>query len=147
MRTALAYLLVITISLGAAGQAAPKGVQSQVQMFLASHPEVVDQLKELLARQLQQEGSAVEPQAITDAAVAARLQSDAAFRVSALRFLVEQGTITEEQARTLGGQLAEAGGASNGAQPGEAAPEGRTVGPDRAPLSSATKSGATPAAI
>lgn len=139
MRTALAYVLVMTVSFGAVGQSAPKAVQPQVQTFLESHPEVVDQLKELLARQLQQDGSAVEPQAITDATLSARLQTDATFRASAMRFLVEQGTISEEQARTLGGQLAESGGASNGAQP-----EGRPVGSDKANVSTAAKPGATP---
>jgi protein involved in polysaccharide export with SLBB domain len=97
---------------------APEG-QAQVQAVLQSYPEMVPQLKALLAEQLQKEGSAIDRQAITDAMLAARLQSDANFRNSALRALVEHGTATEEQARSLRVQLTGTGGAVAGAQPQE----------------------------
>ena len=81
--------------------------QAQVQGFLQAHPEVVEQLKGLLARRLQQEGSAIEEQAITDAMLAGRLQSDSGFRSAATRFLVEQRLLTEDQVKAFLGQAGE----------------------------------------
>jgi len=96
-------------------QSASPESQAQIQSLLRAHPEAIDQLKTLLAQQLQKEGSAVEPQAITDAVLAARLQSDAAFRTTAVRYLVEHGTITEEQARNILGPAGESTPGSNDA--------------------------------
>jgi len=101
IRTTLSLVLALVLSGQAIAQSVNAETQSQAQLFLQSHPEVVDQLKNLLARQLQQEGSAIDQQAITDNMLAARLESDPAFRTSALRFLVDQGTISEEQAQGL----------------------------------------------
>ncbi len=90
----------------AAQTGAPES-QTQLQGLLRAHPEVVEQLKSMLVQQLQRDGSAVEPQAITDAVLASRLQSDPAFRSEAVHYLVEQGTITEEQGRNILGQAGE----------------------------------------
>jgi protein involved in polysaccharide export with SLBB domain len=103
-RTAFCLVMAWALCLPALAQTTSPESQAQIQSLLRAHPEAVDQLKVLLARQLQKEGSAVEPQAITDAVLAARLQSDAGFRTTAVRYLVEQGTITEEQAQDLMGQ-------------------------------------------
>src|SRR5271166_6441527 len=110
--------------------------QAQVQAFLQNHPEVVGALKTLLARRLQQEGSAIDPQAITDEMLAARLESDAGFRETAGRYLVEQGTLTEEQAKALFAQRGTAGepsptGTSPMAREVEAYPSSRSVGATR----------------
>jgi protein involved in polysaccharide export with SLBB domain len=78
---------------------------SQVEAFLQGHPEVVDEIKVLLARRLQQEGSAIDQQSITDTMLAARLESDATFRTEALNSLVEQGTLTEQDAQQLSAQF------------------------------------------
>src|ERR1019366_384296 len=103
-RTAFSLVMAGCLCLPAMTQSASPESQAQIRSLLRAHPEAIDQLKVLLARQLQKEGSAVEPQAITDAVLAARLQSDAGFRTTAVRYLVEQGTITEEQAQDLMGQ-------------------------------------------
>ena len=98
---------------------------------MQSHPEVVDQLKDLLAQRLKQEGSAIEAPAISDAMLVARLRSDAAFRTEAARFLVEQGTLTEEQARAFLGQAGESSegiAATNASSAGPANPPEREVG-------------------
>ena len=109
MRTIVALILAIALVPCAVAQMENAEAQSQVQIFLQSHPEVVEQLKGLLARQLQQQGSAIDEQAITDAMLAARLQTDSAFRAEALRNLVEQGTISVEQARGLSAQFGTTG--------------------------------------
>jgi hypothetical protein len=93
----------------AAAQTANSQSQMQVQTLLQAHPEAVDQLKGLLARRLRQEGSAIEEQSITDTMLEGRLQSDAAFRRDALRYLVDQGTLTEDQAKMFLGQAGESG--------------------------------------
>jgi protein involved in polysaccharide export with SLBB domain len=121
VRALIVISLAVALCLGTSAQADAPEVQSQVQEFLASHPEVVEQLRELLAKQLQQEGSAIEPQAISDAMLIARLQSDAKFREAAVRFLVEQGTIPESQAKDLSRRLASSMGAA-AVQPEEAEP-------------------------
>ena len=71
LRILLLFLTTMLCGLAMAQAPSPE-VQSQVELFLQSHPEVVDQLKQLLAQQLQQEGSAIDPQAITEAMLAAR---------------------------------------------------------------------------
>ncbi|HZD32949.1 MAG TPA: SLBB domain-containing protein [Candidatus Angelobacter sp.] len=140
IRTVILLLLAMTLCGGAVAQTSSSDAQSQVQAFLASHPEVVDQLKELLAKQLQQQGSAIDPQAITDAVLAARLQSDPTFRETAVRYMVEQGTISESQGRELTQRFASSSGGTMGTttaqaaqpQPGEAAQLGETIQPSEA---------------
>src|ERR1035441_6342183 len=100
-RTAFCLVMAWALCLPSLAQTTSPESQAQIQSLLRAHPEAVDQLKTLLAQQLQKEGSAVEPQAITDAVLAARLQSDAGFRTTAVRYLLEHGTITEEQARNI----------------------------------------------
>src|ERR1017187_10255691 len=106
-RTAFCLVMAWALCLSCLAQTTSPESQAQIQSLLQAHPEAVDQLKVLLARELQKEGSAVEPQAITDAVLAARPQSDAVFRTTAVRYLVEQGTITEEHAHALMGQANE----------------------------------------
>ena len=101
LQTTLCLTLACVLSLRSTAQTTSTETQVQLQALLRAHPEAVDQLKAILARQLQQEGSAIEPQAITDTMLAARLQSDIEFRTTAVRYLVEQGTITEEEARNV----------------------------------------------
>src|ERR1035441_4853612 len=103
-RTVFCLVMAWALCLPSLAQATSPESQAQIQSLLRAHTEAVEHIKVLLARQLQKEGSAVEPQAITDAVLAARLQSDAGFRTTAVRYLVEQGTITEEQAQDLMGQ-------------------------------------------
>ncbi|HVO78382.1 MAG TPA: SLBB domain-containing protein [Candidatus Bathyarchaeia archaeon] len=105
IRTILVVFLVMAPCGVANAQSATPEIQSQVELFLQSHPEVVDELKQLLAQQLQQEGSAIDAQAVTDAMLAARLQSDETFRSTALRYLVEHGTLSDTQARKLAEQF------------------------------------------
>ena len=64
MRTIVALILATTLVPCAVAQRENAEAQSQTQIFLQSHPEVVEQLKGLLARQLQQQGSAIDEQAI-----------------------------------------------------------------------------------
>src|ERR1035438_4768302 len=113
LRSAFSLVMACCLCLPAMTQSASPESQAQIQSLLRAHPEAVDQLKTLLSQQLQKEGSAVEPQAITDAVLAARLQSDAAFRTTAVRYLVEHGTITEEQARNILGPASETTSGSN----------------------------------
>jgi len=105
MRIVLSLLLASVLYVCAGAQTGSSGLQPEVQAFLQEHPEVVDQLKGLLARQLQQQGSAIDQQAISDAMLAARLHTDTAFRAAALQYLVGQGTISDEQARELNQQF------------------------------------------
>src|SRR5271165_6004830 len=68
--------------------------------------------------------------------LAARLESDAGFRETAGRYLVEQGTLTEEQAKALFAQRGTAGepsptGTSPMAREVEAYPSSRSVGATR----------------
>ena len=108
MRIVISLLLVSVLSICAGAQTQGSGLQPEAQAFLQKHPEVVDQLKGLLARQLQQQGSAIDQQAISDAMLAARLQTDPTFRASALEYLAGQGTISDEQARELNQQFSAA---------------------------------------
>jgi protein involved in polysaccharide export with SLBB domain len=100
-RLLLSLSVAVALSTTTTAQSVSPDLQSPAQVFLHNHPEVVDQLKALLARQLQQEGSAIEQQAITNALLAARIESDPTFRGATMRFLVEQGTLSEEQAQEL----------------------------------------------
>ena len=70
-----------------------------MQALLLTRPDLVEQLKDLMAQRLRQAGSAIDVQAITDEMLYARLQSDVGFRVSAVRYLVEQGAISDDQAK------------------------------------------------
>ena len=79
----------------------PRNLRRSLQSLLQAHPEVADQLKAILARQLQGEGSAIEPQAISDTMLAAKFESDAKFRTTAIHDLVEQGTITEAEGQSI----------------------------------------------
>jgi len=111
----LFLVLAVTLCVTAAAQTTSQtsgetpnsGLQSQMQMLVEAHPEVVDQLKALLAQQLQQQGSAIDQQTISNEMLVARLASDPRFRAASVRFLVAQGTITGEEGQTL---LASIGG-------------------------------------
>lgn len=105
MRALLLALLAICSCVPTVGQSGNSIDQSQAQAFLQSHPEALGPLRAMLARQLQVEGSAIEPQSITTTMLAARLQSDSTFRELAIRQLVDQGVISEEQGRTAAAQL------------------------------------------
>ena len=146
LRFILSLLLASALCVGVGAQTGSSGQPTEAQVFLQSHPEVVDQLKALLAKQLQEQGSAVDQQAITDAMLVARLQSDATFRASALGYLVDQGTLSQEQARELNQKL---GGTSSpatvssGAQPtagnfGEAG-QANEASPSQAAASAASR--------
>ena len=69
--------------------------------FLQNRPEVMDQLKLLLIQRMRDEGSLVDEQTVSDQMVYVRLQTDPDFRNEALRSLVDQGYISEDDARTL----------------------------------------------
>ncbi len=118
MRGLLSLILAVTLGVASAAQtvsqSANSDIQSQIQMLLEAHPEVVDQLKALLAQQLQQQGSAIDQQAITNDMLAARLASDPRFRTAAVKFLVAQGTITDEEGQTLLVSVGQAGQPSSG---------------------------------
>ncbi|MGA9565881.1 MAG: SLBB domain-containing protein [Candidatus Korobacteraceae bacterium] len=149
IRLTLSILLVGLLAANMSAQTADDtATQSQVQSFLQSHPEVVAQLKALLAQRLQQEGSAIDEQAITDAMLAARLQSDAGFRSAAARYLVDQGTLTEDQAKALLGQATGSYEATapevNGTEdrepvPATSSPSDRTNGAERLGAAAATE--------
>ena len=137
IRTLITFPLVLALSLGAVAQTGASEAQTQAQLFLASHPEVLDQLKGLLAKQLQQQGSAIEQQAITDSMLAARLQTDVVFRETAVRYLEVQGTISEEQARELTQQFGNATATANGTTAAQ------SVESERADLSQSSESSPT----
>jgi protein involved in polysaccharide export with SLBB domain len=73
----------------------------QLQQLLQTHPEVLEELRDFLIQQLQQEGSAIDDQSVTDQMLYARMQSDPRFRNAAVQWLVDQGTINSETARGL----------------------------------------------
>jgi protein involved in polysaccharide export with SLBB domain len=75
-----------------------------LRQFVQSHPEVVEQLKLLLVERLRAEGSLIDEQSVSDEELYDRLQTDAAFRTEAVRWLVEQGYLSEDVAQTLIGQ-------------------------------------------
>jgi protein involved in polysaccharide export with SLBB domain len=101
LRTTLCLSVVFSLCLHGVTQTSASEPQAQLQSLLQAHPEVADQLKAILARQLQEEGSAIEPEAISDTMLAAKFQSDAKFRTTAVHDLVEQGTISEAQAESI----------------------------------------------
>src|SRR5215469_2202072 len=69
--------------------------------FLQNRPEVMDQLKLLLVQRMRDDGSLIDEQAVTDQMVYERLQTDPDFRRDALQTLVDQGYISEDDARML----------------------------------------------
>jgi protein involved in polysaccharide export with SLBB domain len=76
-----------------------QGSTSELVSFLSEHPEISSQLKPILASELARQGSAVDAQAITDELLASHLESDSGFRTQAVRFMVDRGLVTEEQAQ------------------------------------------------
>lgn len=118
-----------------AAQTSTSEPQTQLQSLLQAHPEVSDQLKVILARQLQEEGSAIEPQAISDTILAAKFQSDTKFRTTAVRSLVEQGTITEAQAENI---LKQSGDSNQQTSVGDVAPSERSSASSTERTSSST---------
>lgn len=72
---------------------------AEMAAFLKDHPEVASELKSVLAMRLGEQGSAIQPQAITDEMLLSRLRSDIAFRADAVRLMSDRGFITEEQAQ------------------------------------------------
>ena len=77
------------------------GTNTALRNFLQNRPEVMEQLRMLLVQRMQDEGTLVDEQTVTDEAVISRVQSDPDFRTEALRSLVEQGYISEDEARAL----------------------------------------------
>jgi protein involved in polysaccharide export with SLBB domain len=69
--------------------------------FLQNRPEVMDQLKLLLIQNMRDEGSLVDDQTVTDQMVYERMQSDPTFRADAIHSLIDQGYISEDDAKTL----------------------------------------------
>ena len=69
--------------------------------FLQNRPEVMDQLKLLLIQNMRDEGSLVDDQTVTDQMVYERMQSDPQFRADAIHSLIDQGYISEDDAKTL----------------------------------------------
>ena len=75
-----------------------QGPSAELAAFLKDHPEVASELKSVLAMRLGEQGSAIQPQDISDELLINRLQSDIAFRAEAVRLMSDRGFITEEQA-------------------------------------------------
>ena len=71
---------------------------TDVAAFLKDHPEVASELKSLLATKLEQEGTPIQPHAITDEVLVDRLQTDPAFRADAIRVMTDRGYISGQQA-------------------------------------------------
>lgn len=69
--------------------------------FLQNRPEVMDQLKLLLIQNMRDEGTLVDDQTVTDQMVYERMQSDPEFRADAIHSLIDQGYISEDDAKTL----------------------------------------------
>ena len=69
--------------------------------FLQNRPEVMDQLKLLLIQRMRDEGSLVDDQSVTEQMVYERMQSDPEFRADAIHTLVDQGFISEDDAKSL----------------------------------------------
>ena len=103
VRFSILLFLACALVLPAIGQSeGPE--QAQLQSWLKSHPEALGSLKTLLARQLQQEGSAIDETAVTSSMVVGRLQSDPDFRSAAAKYLVEQRVLSAEEANALLGR-------------------------------------------
>lgn len=79
----------------------PNANSAAVQNFLQNRPEVMEQIKRLLVQRLRSEGSLVDEQTITDQMVYDRMQKDPVFRSDAIRTLLDQGYISEDDAQTL----------------------------------------------
>jgi len=92
------------------------GMSVALRNFLQNRPEVMDQLKLLLTQRMQDEGSLVDDQSVTDEVVYERLQTDVEFRNDAIRSLVEQGYISEDDAKTLLASDRNGGPGSQGAE-------------------------------
>ncbi len=73
--------------------------------FLQNRPEVMDQLKLLLIQRMRDEGTLVDDQTVTDQMVYERMQSDPEFRADAIHSLVDQGYISEDDAKALLGSV------------------------------------------
>ena len=116
-----------------------QGSASELVSFLSDHPEIASQLKPILASKLAQQGSAVDAQAVTDEMLASRLESDLSFRTDAVRFMIDRGFVTEEQAQRW------LTGARKTPSPVEVAISGPTVGASTAPGTKAA-AGANPVA-
>jgi len=69
--------------------------------FLQNRPEVMDQLKLLLIQRMRDEGSLVDDQTVTDQMVYERMQTDPEFRADAIHSLIDQGYISEDDAKAL----------------------------------------------
>jgi protein involved in polysaccharide export with SLBB domain len=69
--------------------------------FLQNRPEVMDQLKLLLIQRMRDDGSLVDDQTVTDQMVYERMQNDSEFRADAIHSLIDQGYISEDDAKAL----------------------------------------------
>ncbi len=69
--------------------------------FLQNRPEVMDQLKLLLIQRMRDDGSLVDDQTVTDQMVYEHMQSDPEFRADAIHSLIDQGYISEDDAKAL----------------------------------------------
>jgi protein involved in polysaccharide export with SLBB domain len=69
--------------------------------FLQNRPEVMDQLKLLLVQRMRDEGTLVDDQTVTDQMVYERMQNDPEFRADAIHSLVDQGYLSEDDAKSL----------------------------------------------
>jgi protein involved in polysaccharide export with SLBB domain len=76
-------------------------MNTALRNFLQNRPEVMDQLKLMLIQRMRDDGSLVDEQTVTDQVVFQRMQNDPDFRKEAIRSLVEQGYISEDDARRL----------------------------------------------
>ena len=76
-------------------------VNTELQQFVQSHPEVVDQLKHLLVQRLREQGSLIDEQSISDQDVYRSLETDPDFTNEAVKWLVDQGYLSEDGARSL----------------------------------------------
>ena len=84
---------------GIASDQTADDAMSELAAFLRDHPEVASELKSILAMRLQEQGSAIQAQQITDELLIRRLQSDTGFRTEAVRLMSDRGFISEEQAQ------------------------------------------------
>jgi protein involved in polysaccharide export with SLBB domain len=87
--------------------------------FLKDHPEVASELKSLLATKLAEEGTPIQPRAITDEVLANSLETDPAFRTEAIRLMTDRGYISEEQAQRWKLAAATSGRKPEGTQAGQ----------------------------
>jgi len=88
-----------TSSSGLSDQNEGQDLNAEMLMFLNEHPEVVSELKSVLAMQMSEEGKPTQAEQITDRDLANRLQVDIGFRTDAIRLMSDRGYITEEQAQ------------------------------------------------